>query len=339
MSPIELIERQIKMDIHLWESLERVAQDVGIKDSRGNHSQLIREMLSAAVIRWLQSPYVCHAADYLVLVTREGHVFFRQVQTLKLNKDRERLPCFLEMKPEKRRDFFASKEPGMDEAEWFKSRWLINYFGVWLGEDIERKKPLRDWVDHNGIDAKQVDLLVSQDAGAILTREIVVGARDYVQRREPQARHEYDRVGFPIDIPTRNMTALVVVDLDLYGSSRPPDLELEFRNREWARFESEGISHDYWNPMGATSMGRHLKKEPSPKSKEILKELDRFKKRVETLAKSQVEDDSVVPPEQLAELNSVLRIPADFLYYKLSWPSPYFGIEVCVRWQKPEKER
>lgn len=334
----QLKGKQIKMDGNLWEALAQVGRDLNIvHDAKGNHSELVREMVSASVNQWRETPYVCQSADYVVLVTGEGQVFFRQVQVLRLNKKRERLPCLLEMKPEKRRDFLTDNHG--DEATWLRSHWLINYFGVWHGSDISGDL-LDNYVDREGIDVKQADLHVDQVPGTILTREIVVGAQDYVQRRQKQRKHEYDRVGFPVDIPTRNLKALVVVDIDLYqkGSVRPkenPLLELEFRNRESARFE--GLFLDPWNPMERTIAGRHLKDAEDPNAEAIRTDLGKFKKRIEALAQSSVKDGPIVTPEQQIEINKV-QIPEQFLYYTLAWPSPCLGMEVCVRWQKPEEK-
>jgi hypothetical protein len=327
------------MDGNLWESLAQLGRDLDIvHDAEGNHSELIREMVSASVNQWRETPYVCQSADYVVLVTGEGQVFFRQVQVIRLNRKREKLPCLLDMKPEKKRDFLTDYHA--DEATWLRSHWLINYFGAWHGSDISGEL-LDDCVDRKGIDVKQADLLVDQVPGTLLTREIIVGAQDYVQRRQKHRKHEYDRVGFPVDIPTRNLKALVVVDIDLYQreSVRPkesPLLELEFRNRESARFE--GVFLDPWNPMSKTLAGRHLKDALDPHAEGIRSELGKFKERIETLAQSSVKDGPIVTPEQQVELNRILQIPEQFLYYSLAWPSPYLGMEVCVRWQKPEEK-
>jgi hypothetical protein len=333
--------KQVKMDEKLWGSLDKLGRDLKVYHGpKGNHSKLIREMASAAVIGWQESPYVCHSTKYVVLVTREGHVLYRQVQVLKLNKGRQRLPCLLEMKPEKRRDFLASRKKGVDEATWFKSLWLINYFGVWHGEEINDAMLLKESVDRDGTDAKQADLEVNQGPGPVLTRELVMGIQDYVQWRPRQSPHEYDRVEFPMDIPTRNLEALVVVDLELYqnGTHQPheiADLELELRNRESARWE--GIPQDDCNKMGSRPVGRHLPGVPNPDVDEIGKTLGAFRGRIEKLLDTKIGREPVVPnKDQRSALRDALRIPESFLYYTLEWPSPYFGVEVCIRWPKPE---
>jgi len=345
--PPSLEGKQIKMDEKLWGALEQLGRDLGIvhhkkENEVGNHSELIREMVSACVIRWRESPYICKSADYTVVVTREGNVFFRQVQVLRLNQKRERLPCLVEMKPEKRKDFLAAGSE--DEAKWVRSHWLVNYFGVWHGTDIFKGELLDDWVDCKGIDIKQADLFADRERGALLTREIIVGAREYVQRRPKESMHEYDRVGFPIDIPTRNLKALVVVDMGLYenGSLDPeeiPFLDLEFRNRESARFGGEGISHDKWNPMESPHFGQHVKDKPDKLTKKIWEKLEEFDGRIKVLSGSSTKDGSpIVSPEQRESLRNAFKLPKKYLYYELSWPSPYLGIELCVRWQKPEEK-
>src|SRR6185295_16785950 len=97
--------KQKTMTDALWDQLEELGVELEYRDKRGAHSPLVREMVSAAMTKWRKSPYVCRSARHLVFVTREGHVFYRMIQVLKLNSSREKLPCILEMKPEKRRDF------------------------------------------------------------------------------------------------------------------------------------------------------------------------------------------------------------------------------------------
>src|SRR5215218_7901478 len=136
---------QIRMSSLLWNRVGEIAQELGHKDSRGRHSAVIREMVAAAAAKWTHSPYVCRSAHHTVYVTREGNVFSRQVEILKLNTRREKLPCTIEMKPEKR-DYYHRKyreqkssrkggaEKNSDEFMWFQRQWLLNYFSVWNGK-------------------------------------------------------------------------------------------------------------------------------------------------------------------------------------------------------------
>src|SRR6266849_6053932 len=95
---------QVRMSASLWNLVGEIAQDLGHKDGRGRHSAVIREMIAASAANWTHSPYVCRSARHTVFVTKDGNIFHRQVQILRLNTRREKLPCTIEMKPEKRDD-------------------------------------------------------------------------------------------------------------------------------------------------------------------------------------------------------------------------------------------
>lgn len=290
---------------------------------------------------------MARSAKNFVLVTRAGHLFYRQVQALKLNKKRDRLPCLLDFHAFRRADIIGG-------GAWRQQRWLLNHFAVWHGESAATGELLDTWVDRHGMDTKMADLLVNQGAERLLTREIVAGLEDYVQWKVSQ--REDDRVDFPIDIPTRNLEIVVVVDTDLYRKTaitdsdrrEIPNLKLEFRNRELARFESDAIGRDNFNPIDLPILGKCLGKPPdtqADKSRkrnldpeaELRAQLNELKMRIENLAQAKVKSGPVVSPQEREALRSALIIPDSFLYYKLVWPSPYFGIEVGIQWEKPEK--
>lgn len=236
---------QIRMSSALWNMVGEVAQELDLKDARGGHSEVIREMVAAAAAKWVHSPYVCHSAAYTVLVSKEGNIFSRYVQILHLNSPRRKLPCFTEMKPEKKEYYhrMCCEKGDEDENKWFLDQWLLNYFSVWSGrkgaDDLDSFKgaPLDSHVDNVGTTYKSADLAVHAVGGRFLTREIIVGLRDYVQWKQPSPEEEiYDRIGLPIDIPTTNLEFCVIVDKDLFahgegeGISRLA-LKLEIANR------------------------------------------------------------------------------------------------------------
>jgi len=365
MEPMET--KSIKMPAYLWAFLEKMGGELGYKlDKRGLHSRIVREMVSAAAIRWQESPYIARASSNVVLVTRTGHLFYRQIQVLKLNKRRSKLPFLL--------DLFASRR---SELSPFRPHWLLNHFAVWHGGDpsCTETEPLAASVDRHRADAKLADLKVDEGGEHILTREIIAGLADYVQWKGSDG--EDDRFDFPVDIPTRNLEILVVVDLDLYRKTARtdhtkmdvPNLKLEFRNRELARFEGEAIGNDEFNRLSPPLQGRFLASKPgsagdvgkkprkgagdkepptAPDGRkfrpasvdprvEMLQTCSGLKARVEHLATAQVDDGAVVPPEEREGLREALTLPESFLYYKRKWPSPYFGVEVGIQWEKPEK--
>lgn len=328
--------KQITMPRALWDALEELGRELHYADGRGVHSRLVREMVSAAVTKWRESPYVCRSAHLVALVTRSGHIFYRLVQVLKLNSKRDRLPCILEMKPEKRKDDPERPAQKLDEAGWFRSRWLLNYFAVWHGEATSGQ-PLDSFVDHDGIHSKMADLWVRQGPGRVLTRELVVGLEGYVQWQQ-EGERDYDRLELPIDVPTQNLDVTVIVDAELYRNTPSltdgeiPELEVEFRNRECARFDGEALAYDAANPIEAVS-GRHPP--GSVKGDQAKSELQALAKRIKTLAAAEAANGPVVAQESRRALLTALEVPKRFLFCKLSWPSPYFGLAVCVRWEKP----
>ena len=329
--------KQVTLTEPLWEQLDELGVEFEFRDKRGVHSPLVREMVSAAVTKWRESPYVCRSARHTVLVTRDGHVFYRLLQVLKLNSSRDRLPCLLEMKPEKRQYFLHQlSRLEAEEAEWFRSRWLLNHFAVWLGHEL-KGPPHSSWVDREGTYTKVADLPVNQGRGRYLVREILAGIQDYVQWQEEERGD--DRVDIPIDIPTRNLEVIVVVDADLYRRSSPadndfPNLDLEFRNREGARFEGKEPALDPENSM-EVSEGKQLMGRISTKAEPIVNDLRELGERLAAIAEAEAGNGAVLTVEGQEMLRQAFQRPERFLFYRLEWPSPYFGLEVCVRWEKP----
>lgn len=330
-------EHQIKIPDGLWQTIGEIAQELFYGDERGGHTGIIHEMISAAAMKWRYSPYVCREAQHLVLVTETGDVFYRLVQNLKLNYEREKLPCTLEMKPEKKdeyaREYDKLPSPNMSRGDWFRSRWIINHFCVWKGSSNSTGETLRCGVDHRGASSKMVDLPLPDLDGSLLTRETVVGLREYVQWKEAKTP-KYDRVDLNVDIPTRNFRALVVIDENLYKNLRNEEIhlpDLEFRNREWARFSGRDVVDDV-NTM-LTPRGRSLTSDEEVVA-DIKVQLERLLDRLRELARQQVDGHSVVTEED-RDLIESLVVPERFLFFQIDWPSPHFGIEVCVHWEKP----
>lgn len=65
---------------------------------------------------------------------------------------------------------------------------------------------------------------------------------------------------------------------------------------------------------------------------EMLKRIRRLRQRISGL----VEDRPSVSMDKSTILSS-LRLPKNFLFYWLKWPSPHLGIEACARWEKPRR--
>jgi hypothetical protein len=332
-------EHQVKVPEMLWNRIDEIAKEIGY--DHGGHTGIIHEMLSAAVARWMHSPYVCRAAQHVVLVTEQGDVFYRVVQELNLNNsDRQKLPCMIEMKPEKR-EYYAKEygklvAPGISRGDWVRSRWLINYFSIWKGLSNFAGEPLNCGVDRDRAGSKMVDLPLLNLEGRRLTREIVIGLRDYVQWKEAEGPKS-DRVEFSIDIPTRDLKALVVVDEGLYkhlSTEEIPRLDLEFRNREWARFVGTEAIDDV-NRVREQLRG-HSSSLDTEGLERVRGEVEGLLSRLRELAKNQVDGLPVVTESARVIIES-LTVPERFLFFEIDWPSPHFGMHVCVHWEKPAR--
>jgi hypothetical protein len=333
------------MSTSLWNQVSDVAQELGHKDARGRHSAVIREIVAGATAMWRHSPYTCKSAHHTIYITKEGEIFSRQVEVLRLNGPREKLPCSIEMKPEKR-DYYHRKyregnpaDMGAGEFGWFLSRWSLNYFAAWNGkkeeDDLEsfQQPPLSTHIDSFGTSYKSADLAVRSVGGRFLTREITVGLRDYVQWKEADTSI-FDRVDIPIDIPTALLQVCVIIDQDLFAAigvdvDEISNLALEFRNREAARFEGKEVAL-----LPETGIEELYGRSPDDEgAEEMWQKIRQLRRRILAIA-----DSLKHAPEPQADkeyIQKALTLPRHFLFYRLRWPSPHLGIEACVRWEKP----
>lgn len=337
---------QIRMSSSLWNLVGEIAQELGYKDARGRHSTVIREMIAAGAAKWIHSPYVCRSARHTVFVTKEGNIFYRHVQILRLNTRREKLPCAIEMKPEKRdyyhRKYRESRHKTPDELEWFQRQWLLNYFATWNGkkdlDELEpfRERPLSSHIDAFGTTYKSADLAVDAVGGRFLTREIIVGLRDYVQWKEPNTPI-FDRIDIPIDIPTSDFEVSVIIDQTLFETleiqeEEVANLALEFRNRESARFEGKEVA--LYPEIGIEEQyGRSPDDEGA---NEMLRRVRLLRERIGAILETRTSSGQKVADfADKTAITSSLRPPEHFLFYRLLWPAPHLGIEACVHWEKP----
>jgi hypothetical protein len=316
-------------------------------------------MVAAAAAKWKHSPYICRSDQHTIYVTKGGEVFSRHVQVLQLNSPREKLPCFVEMKPEKR-DYFHQlfRSPGfpqeigedlpfdLDEYKWFLSRWILNHFAVWNGkrnsDDVKslQQEPLSSYSDTFGTTYKSADLAVDAIAGRFLTREIIIGLRDYVQWKET-GTPVFDRFDIPVDIPTADLEVHVIVDQELFGAmgvegGEVASLALEFRNRESAKLEGKEVAL-YPEIRIEEQYGRTLDDDGAG---EAIAKLDQMRQRIHHILEGATAEGT--EGSDLAArkaLSGVLSMPRDFLFYRLRWPSPLLGLEACVRWEKPVRKQ
>ncbi|MFL6201201.1 MAG: hypothetical protein ACJ76J_18680 [Thermoanaerobaculia bacterium] len=330
-------EHPVRLPDHLWHLVGQLAGEFGYDDARGAHAALIRDMVASAAAEWNLSPYVCRSAQHTVLITDEGDLFYRLVQVLKLNSDRHRLPCSVEIKREKREYFMMACPEGESQIDWVRSRWLFNCFAAWLGPSVEGDL-LSVEVDRHGTDSKTADLLINQVRERIVTRELLVAIKDFVQWREDVPA--FDRIELPVDIPTRNLRVNVVVDKGLYrhataaGMYEIPLLKAEFRNRESARFASTEIGHV--SDAHIVGVARHLSTEDKA-AEEAVRGLQDIGTRLQYFSSQKFSDGPLIEEKESQRLLEAFRFPEELLFYQMDWPSPHLGVEVCVEWEKPVK--
>lgn len=343
MSKKETKQVTMMVPVSLWNSIEQLARQSGYRDKRGSHARIFRETLSSHLYRERSSPYVCHSAEHVVFVSRDGHVFHRQREELQLNTKLRQLPCSMKMKPEKIMDFLLRRDPGLPEAEWFQSRWLLNCFVA-----SHQGAALSSWVDRDGTTAKGASLAIDQGPNRLITREYLIGLQDYVQWREtasglllPEADSHFDRIDLVLQIPTRNLSVVVVVDTALYrntpfaSESEIPALAMEFRNLEGTLFEDRSIAQDQENPMTLDISDRYIGQGRPPQTDKILKKLRELQNRIFTIGEAEADNGPVLNEEERQRMADAFTLPEHFLFYTLEWPTPQVALSVCVRWEKP----
>jgi hypothetical protein len=304
---------------------------------------MVREIISAHVHRVRSSPYICRSARHTVFITRNGDMFHRQKEELQLNQKLRHLPCFQKMKPEKKRDFLQRRDPRLPEEDWLRSRWLINYFAAW-----NQGVRLSSWVDHEGTTTKRASLGIDQGPNRLVTREHLIGLRDYVQWRDtasglrlPEADTSFDRIDLVQQIPTRNLSIAVMVDIDLYrgtpfaSGSEIPKLAMEFRNLEGALFEDRSIAQDPENPAVEVS-DRYIGQRPAPpKTRQMRDALAELRSHIIAVGADEADNGPVLRDEGRQRLADSFQLPDHFLFYEFGWEAPQSGLSVGVRWEKP----
>jgi hypothetical protein len=324
--------RQIVIPEDLWQRLDAFGWEQGYSDARGFKSAIVRGIISAEMARWDYSPYICSAAKHTVVITSKGDLFHHQKQVLKLNSPCELIPCLWELRPLKRQHFLRNRAEHIDEIEYLRSKWLINYFAAWHGEDVGRSL-LDATTDSQGTDQKMADLVINQGPGHRITREIMVGLEGYVEHQD--AKPNFDFFEIPMDLPSRDLEIVAFVDAALYSNTHSidevPNLGVEFRNREFARFQI-GVERDPENPL-SVSVGRNT---PGKRQRtEMMPELDLFVDRLGKIADAQIGGMPLLSKAQSKRLRDAFRRPDKFLSLRLAWQAPYTGLNLCVRWEMP----
>ena len=314
-------------------------------DQKIDRAGFVRGLVDVEKSLWRRSPYVCLHAQHFVIVTGRGEVFYHRKEALRLNHDLTYIPASLSMKSEKREDFTKRYE-----NEQVKDIWLLNRFALWEGTEANGT-PIDRKSDPFGLSKKQVNLECQRPEGSVVLRESCIALDEYVQYLQPKdtsPEDYYDRVDILIDIPTRELDLIVVVDGDLHSNTKRfggedfiPNLKFELRNREEVPFANT-------HPLQAVLQERFMRrigsqvpprKETDDFHAESVEQAESmfscFHKRLETLAN----DPTALGPEGAGDRLRNVVFPDKYHFYRILWSWAHIGLYISIKWVKPEKPR
>lgn len=359
-SPSTLIQFRVGEDwvSHLDTTLREIgAFEPGTTDPI-DRSSFIRDAVGIEVAFWKRSPYVCPKARHFVFVTKEGEFWCHREEFLKLNNTVAKIPVALSMKMAKRK-YFRDKYGNNDEE--IRRVWLLNNATLW-----RRTRPnlsvLDTYADENGVFEKYAILRCGLPIGSNIIRESCYGLADYAQtmsltesgrHRLEDLRHgdpsedQFDHVDIPVDIPTRDLELIVVVDEGLFGEPGAlgedfdRSLHFELRNRDEIAFSSthafEALLRERFLERIGASFPRDGYKDQYyiETTEKIGSAFERFRNRAAQLAEA---NRNLCKDTELArERIRRLELPERYLFYRLNWSWVHVGIHLSVKWVKPER--
>jgi len=325
----KIIQLRANREIH--DLIERFL----VGQSEEDRSSFIRRVVESEATLWLNSPYVSQRTLHFMFISKTGTFFYRRQENLRMNFDIEILPVNLEMKWEQVNRFLNKFRETPDEI---RKLWLLNNFSVW--HSIEDKKPFVEKEDKYGLVSKHVALSVNLLAGQEIIRESCAVVSDYAQYKEKdkessQRWEPYDRADFSVDIPTRNVEIIVVIDADLWAHSAinldtlSAPLNFVYRNRDEVAFQGEG--RQGYDPSLQRVTSFSSKKDGDELYEESLKSArTNFKGMVSRftelgLRKDQITNGGKGPGQP----------PKKFFFYRIVAPWVATGLLLSVRWVKP----
>ena len=293
-----------------------------------NRAAFVRETIEMENLLWRRSPYVCETSTHYVLVTSSGSFLYLRREDLHLRTDLQWIPAHLGTRPEKR---------AMEARQW-----SLNAFALWRGNSAEVAS------DPAGTTSKYVRFKGPFMEGTRLLREGYFLLSNYAQYREDAGEDLeslYDRADFEIDIPTRSLDILVVVDLRLFAANPDqepaPSLKFDIRNRDGVVFSSpDAVSH-FLRQANLVRIGNRY--EPGMEKDrdslynstiELARDRTRdFARSLETVRTHAIEQEP--SSEQIDRARSLLELPKRFLFYRISWVGAHIGLTCSIRFPRP----
>lgn len=340
---------------HLDSTIREMGATEGSASDVSDRSSFIRDSVGVEVAFWKRSPYVCPRARHFVFVTQLGEFWYHREEQLRLNNTIAKLPASLAMKMAKRR-YFREKY----SAEEVQRVWLLNNATLWRRSRLN-DKPLASESDQDGIFEKFAILDCGLPAGSSVIRESCYGLDEYAQTMKMGESGKYqiqdpledyhDHAAIVVDIPTRDLELVVIVDRALFREEGVPEddldytLHFELRNREEIPFAS---THAFQHLLRERFLERIGSSYPPNQSRDanydeavedVKSAFSRFKEcanRVSQESDSTGRLKNMGPePEKGKQRIADLKLPSDYLFYRLKWSWVHVGIHLSVKWVKP----
>lgn len=303
-----------------------------------NRSKGVRHLLERESFILREAPYLIRRQELSILVAASGDMAYHSWEEVLLQRHRERLPCSIEMKPEKVLDYAAQVDAESRLAGTLRDKWLLNYFGAYQGSEL-----IADHCDGVGLTRKQADLEVNLPQDTLIEREVVAVNEDYVQRRFRDDDRTDARSEILIAAPTLNLTLNIIVDLGVYGDDRlrgTAALDHELRNAEGALLQSRDYRYGdntlTWIagrvPLARGSRHQQVHDGVAASVKRLVERVHELRKAGKAPLSGGVLFHSQAAEERLRQLS----LPSGpYLFGRLAWPFPPMGIEICATWNKP----
>ncbi len=337
---------QFRADPHWLQQLDKMIGNISspYRSNGGiDRSTFVRDLVGIEHALWRRSPYVCLKAQHYVLVTKTGEVLYHRNEILRLNDDISQIPARLMMKAEKRAYFSQRQSP--DDV---RRIWLMNNFSLWMGDRAEGD-PLDSQSDRTGLSSKVVMLRCHLPDGATVLRESCIALEDYAQHLGSGGDEDtdfYDRVDILVDIPTRELELIVVVDADLHGNDQRLGLQerrlkLELRNREEVPFANTHALQAVLQDKFLRRIGNRYPPQEETDGfyddsiEQIGIQFDLFQKRIGQIAQI----PECLGHEGAAERLLSIDLPQRYLFYRTLWSWVHTGLYLSIKWVKPERIR
>lgn len=334
------VQINFKVDQELNHELDQLKR--WLPSFANDRSAILRFLIRREAATVFDAPYIASESNHFVYIARDGSGFMFSREDLYLNTERIWLPKSVRMKPEQVATLLAELRPEEDLRSRMEESWLLNHFAVW-DRNYPAGKALDSRVDRTGLFLKFADLEVRSEPKSTLTREVIVGARDFVQRKRsqpdrPKGYPSPDRIGIAVILPTTRFQVQILLDLRLYEgfpeTQQSVALGYELRNPEGAVFRARPASElpPEWREGRRPRSGEATVEELA-----VSRTFAAFSGRLKALAEG-VEPSTgraIVEDKSVKRKLRAIKAPDEYLYGQLTWEAPYVGTEISITWNRP----